>query len=166
MAAKSHGSSEEMLLAAKELVGRYLSERDFRSHFGGPSLAIEKLWQMILKKNDLPHLWGIDDLFMGLFFLQNPGNSWSTNSSRWGIHPNTFKKHLVWTLSIIVAVLPEVIILFKLFYLIFIFRFLLVIGLIIGSTKYLLEFWILLLLKSISLMMSHGTILLVQIVGD
>ena len=115
MAAKSHGSSEEMLRAAKELVGRHLSERDFRSHFGGPSLAIEKLWEMISKKDDLPHLWGIDDLLIGLFFLQNPGNSWNTNSSRWGIHPNTFKKHLIWTLSIIITILPDVIILFNYF---------------------------------------------------
>ena len=81
MAAKSLGSSAEMLCAAKELVGRHLSEREFHSHFGGPSLAIEKLWQMILKKDVLPHLWGIDDLLIGLFLLQNPGNSWSTHSS-------------------------------------------------------------------------------------
>ena len=132
-----------MLHAAKELVERHLSEQDFRSHFGGPSLAIEKLWQIIKIRNDLPHLWGIDDLLMGLFFLQNPGNSWSTNSSQWGIHPNTFKKHLVWTLNIIISVLPDVIIIFieNIYYLLkMFFRFLFKIDLIIGITKYLLEY--------------------------
>ena len=101
--------SEAILCVAKELVGRYLSERDFRSHFGGPSVAIEKLWDLIQVQNDLPNSWGVDDLLIGLFFLQNPGTSWSTSSSRWGIHPNTFKKHLMWTLQIIVDTLPNVI---------------------------------------------------------
>ena len=97
-------SSEVMISLAEDLIGRHISEKDFQAHFGGPSLAVEKLWEMIQK----PHAWGIDDLFIGLFFLQSPGKSWSTISSRWGIHPNTFKKHLSWTLHIIIATLPEV----------------------------------------------------------
>jgi hypothetical protein len=109
MAAKR--SSEVMLSLAKDLIGRHLSEKDFRSHFGGPSIAIEKLWELIQQRDDLPHSWGVDELLMGLYFLQSPGKSWSTTSSRWGCHPNTFKKHLHSTLTIIIASLPDVIIL-------------------------------------------------------
>jgi hypothetical protein len=104
-----HVLEAKILSIAQDLFGRSLSERDFRSHFGGPSVAIEKLWNLICMRNDLPKSWGVDNLLIGLFFLQNPGTSWSTSSSQWGIHPNTFKKHLMWTLQIIVDLLPGVI---------------------------------------------------------
>ena len=97
-----------MLDLASDLIGRHMSEKDFRSHFGGPSIAVEKLWSMINIIGDLPHSWGIDEFFMCLFFLQHPESSWSTNASRWGIHPNTFKKHLMESLQLIINALPEV----------------------------------------------------------
>jgi hypothetical protein len=76
-----HVLEAKILSIAQDLVGRSLSERDFCSHFGGPSVAIEKLWNLICMRNDLPKSWGVDDLLIGLFFLQNPGTPWSTSSS-------------------------------------------------------------------------------------
>ena len=105
-----------LFVTASELVGRHLSERDFRAHFGGPSAAIQKLWEMNLEKNDVPHLWGIDNLLMCLYFLQNPGTSWSVSSARWGVHPNTFKQHLIQSLTLIITTLPDVIFFILIFY--------------------------------------------------
>ena len=102
-------SSEILLDVAYRMTGRR-SEKDFRSLFGGPSEAIEFLWNCILAKMEpLPHTWNIDDLLMCLHFLKNPQSNLVCSSSRCGISTNTFKKHLSTTLSLIDFSLPEVI---------------------------------------------------------
>jgi hypothetical protein len=99
-------SSRDILTAASDLVGRSLSERDFCSHFGGPSLGIGKLWEFILMRSDLPNSWGIENLLIGLFFykiLELHGALLLQD-----LHPNTLKKHLMWTMQIISDTLPNV----------------------------------------------------------
>jgi DDE superfamily endonuclease len=55
---------------------------------------------------------------MALYFLKTGGSSWEVISSRFGLDIKTFKTHLINTLDLIDAVLPEVI-LFSLFSLLF-----------------------------------------------
>jgi hypothetical protein len=102
-------SSEIILEVASHLTQR-TSEHDFRSIFGGPSIAIDFLWHQILAKMEpLPHHWNIDDLLMCLNFLKNPQTNLTCISSHWGISENTFKKHLSTSLALIDYSLPEVI---------------------------------------------------------
>ena len=101
-------SSETLLNIAKNLTGRK-SENDFRSHFGGPSKAVDFLWHCILARMEsLPHAWNIDDLLICLHFLKNPQTNLACASSRWGMSENTFKNHLSVSLSLIDFSLPEV----------------------------------------------------------
>jgi hypothetical protein len=92
-------------------------ERNFRAHFGGPSLAVQKLFQWILF-----HLEGKDqhfdpdDLLMCLYFLKTGGPNWEVISSRFGIHVKTFKAHLNATLDLIISVLPKVVFFWFLFF--------------------------------------------------
>ena len=90
-------------------------ERNFRSHFGLPSLCVEQLWRLILQHYPhLPRGWGLEELFLTLFFLKSPGRNLETTASRFHIHPQTMMKWVYLTLTMICSVLPEVFVL-KLF---------------------------------------------------
>jgi hypothetical protein len=110
----SHKSSTKLPSSALFLkLGRQFthssSERDFRAHFGGPSLAVEKLMQWILfYLKDKEHHFDVDDLLMCLYFLKTGGPSWEVISSRFQMDKRTFKVHLNTTLDLINSVLPEV----------------------------------------------------------
>jgi hypothetical protein len=90
------------------------TERVFRAHFGGPSIAINVLARKILRKCELPCHWNLDHLFMCLFFLKCPFPSLEVISSRFNVSPKTFERHLWESLTLIDEALPDVII-FSLF---------------------------------------------------
>jgi DDE superfamily endonuclease len=103
------------------------TERDFQADFGGPSYAVEKLFQWILfhLKEDKENKFDADDLLMCLYFLKTGGPNWEVISSRFGVDNRTFKTHLNHTLDLIDAVLPEVVLFFliSLFFSHFCFQF-------------------------------------------
>jgi hypothetical protein len=87
-------------------------ERDFASHFGGPSIAIAHLWKFILSSGPLPHLWGAIELLQSLCFLKLSGTSWATICSRFDLDEKTMKKNLQSSLEMIDRALPEVVFLY------------------------------------------------------
>jgi hypothetical protein len=78
--------SDSMLHAGKEITGNE-REKDFRAHFGGPSLAIELLWTWIISREDLPDGWGLPDLLHTLHFFKSPGENETVFCSRFHIDP-------------------------------------------------------------------------------
>ena len=85
------------------------NERNFRAHFGLPSLCVEQLWRLILQYYPhLPREWGLEELFLTLYFLKSPGRNFETIASHFHIHPQTMVKWVDLTLTIIIGVLPEV----------------------------------------------------------
>lgn len=85
------------------------SERVFRAHFGLPSLCFEILWKKIRSSFPiLPKRWGIEELFMSLYFLKTPGVNLESTASRFHVHKQTLMKKLKITLEIIDSVLPSV----------------------------------------------------------
>ena len=105
--------SEEFLELGACLTGNQ-RERDFRAHFGGPSIAIDHLWRLIQTKHQhhLPHLWGCDELLQTLCFLKSPGQNLTVSSSRFKIDQRTLMKNVEKTLEVIDQTLPEVIFFF------------------------------------------------------
>ena len=100
------------------------NEREFRAMYGGPSIAIELLFRLILSlelesKDFTPY-----SLLITLNFLKDPGSSWFSVASRWRMDYRTIKRHLIRTLHLIDLVLPDVnffFFIFLLFFLIFFF---------------------------------------------
>ena len=77
----SCGLSLPMMLEWGSKITHTTQERDFRAHFGGPSIAIEVLLEAIYCLKGLPHLWSVDDLLMTLCFLKTPGENLKVSSS-------------------------------------------------------------------------------------
>ena len=83
-------------------------ERDFRAHFGGPSLAIETLWSWIVNSGHLAKNMTCFDLLMTLSFVKNPGENLQVTASRFKIDEQTMLKKVAVSLLVIDATLPEV----------------------------------------------------------
>jgi hypothetical protein len=95
-------------------------ERDFRSHFGGPSNAIAYLWTLVRKTNPLlPHLWGAVEMLQSLCYLKSPGVNWATSSSRFNLDWRTLRANLQTTLNVIDSALPDVCFFFPVFFFLF-----------------------------------------------
>lgn len=104
-----HWRSIQIIHAAHHITNSR-NERIFRAHFGFPSFCVEQLWKKIQNHYPvLPNRWGLEELFMALYFFKNHGVNIATTSSRFGVHPQTFFKKLKITLAIINDVLPSVI---------------------------------------------------------
>jgi hypothetical protein len=106
-------SSKRMLTAARNFT-RSSQERVFRTHFGVPSLAVEKLFitcietcSKIHPPTPLAKSWGIDNLFQCLNFLCVPPSSWTVAAQRWNTAIDTFKKYLMFSLEILNKSLPK-----------------------------------------------------------
>jgi hypothetical protein len=103
-------ASSVQILWASHHITKSWSEKVFRGHFGFPSLVIEKLWQKIrLLHPVLPNRWGLEELFMALYFFKNHSVNIVTTASRFGVHPQTFFKKLEISLHLINGSLPPVI---------------------------------------------------------
>lgn len=101
-------SSPPILQAAHHITNSQ-SERVFRAHFGFPSFIVEKLWRQIRQQHPvLPKRWGVEELFMALFFFKNHSVNIDTTASRFGVHPQTFFKKLEISIDLICDVLPPV----------------------------------------------------------
>jgi hypothetical protein len=98
------------------------SEIIFRAHFGFPSYVVEQLWKKILFHHPvLPKRWGIEELFMALYFIKNHGVNIAATASRFGVHPQTFFKKLEISLTLIDGALPQVIFIYLFVFLNFLF---------------------------------------------
>ena len=113
-------SSSSILHTAKHITCAR-NERNFQSHFGLPSLCVEQLWRFICHHYpQLPRGWGLEELFLTLFFLKSPGRNLETTASQFHIHSQTMMKWIDITLTMICSVLPEVFRL-KLYFILFYF---------------------------------------------
>ena len=101
--------SSLQILQASHHITNSRSERIFRAHFGFPSLVVEQLWRRIRYLHPvLPKRWGIEELFIALYFFKNHSVNIETTASRFGVHPQTFFKKLEISLDLICDVLPPV----------------------------------------------------------
>ena len=75
------------------LITHSKSERSFRAHFGGPSIAIATLWNWILKFGPSPpSSWGPFDLLVCLCFLKSPGENLELSASCFSLSAPTLPK--------------------------------------------------------------------------
>ena len=95
-----------MLGVARKISPVVLSERSFKSMYGGPSEAITFLFDQM----DRVSPSSSSSLLMTLNFLKDPASSWSNFGLRWGgLCPVTCEKRILQTLQFIDKVLPKVI---------------------------------------------------------
>ena len=116
----THFSSPRFLQLAFYITKSH-SERSFRAHFGGPSIAVEILYHRIVYAcSPLPKGWGLHQLLLTLFYLKC-GGTHDLISSRFHISWDTFEKWLWVTLVLIDTSLPNVFIYFYLYQIKFLF---------------------------------------------
>jgi hypothetical protein len=85
------------------------SEWCFRALFGGPSEAVDYLFNAIMQLQPPKKQFSVTSLLLTLNFLKDPGTSELAFAARWRLDFRTCMKRIEFTLELIDSVLPEVI---------------------------------------------------------
>lgn len=99
------------LLKEGYVITRSRGERAFRTAFGLPSVAVEKLLRKaraIAATYRTLRYWSVRELLQCLNFLASPPATWDEIAARWRVARNTFQKYLKQTLFLIRRALPKV----------------------------------------------------------
>jgi hypothetical protein len=103
-------SSELFLDHASSFLQINCKESDFRAHFGGPSIAIEYLWNQIVNRftEVLPSRWNMNSFLLSLAYIKCPCPTLITNASRFHIDYRTMVIKTKQTCILIIKTLPNV----------------------------------------------------------
>jgi len=83
------------------------SEREFRSLFGGPSVALHLLYLRVLHLRHLPKWWGLSVFLLTIHWLKNPHKSINSFCLISHISKPTLLRNLNFTLQLIIDILPS-----------------------------------------------------------
>ena len=95
----------EAAITALQLV-KCPSEREFRSLFGGPSVALHLLFLHVLHVQYLPKWWGLSVFLLTFHWLKNPHESINSFCLISHVSKPTLIRYLNFTLQLIIDVLP------------------------------------------------------------